>query len=190
MSICSLTSCLKVLLFCNRHTPGAWYQISIHFFWWRRPSATEKRQIDSSANSALKEIAFLTLSIVTIVSLLCLSSNLPAYLGSTLMKIMPISGCYGFRFVVQIPPGPLHAKHLPRPPRPRCILCKSLPNPLTTRTPHCAHCLHFARRVGFCHHPALSNFDSCCPLHKEQGKSRAGLSLSNLSASCESERPC
>ena len=56
-------------------------------------------------------------------------------------------------------------------------------------TPHCAHCLHFARRVGFCHHPALSNSGSCCPLHQEPSKSRTGLSLSNLSASCQSKRP-
>ena len=52
--------------------------------------------VDSSANSALKAIAFLTLSIVTIVSPPCLSSNLPAYLGSALVKIMPINGCCGF----------------------------------------------------------------------------------------------
>ena len=55
---------------------------------------------DSSANSALKAIASLTLSIVTIVSPPCLSSKLPAYLGSAVVKIMPISGYYGFRFVV------------------------------------------------------------------------------------------
>jgi len=67
--------------------------------------------VDSSANSALKAIASLTLSIVTIVSLPCLSSNLPAYLGSALVKIMLISSCCGFRFVVRLPP--LHAKHLP-----------------------------------------------------------------------------
>jgi len=130
------------------------------------------------------KIAFLTVSIVTIVSPPCLSSNLPAYLRSALVKIMPISGFCGFRFVVRIPP--LHAKHLP--PRPSCVLWKSLPNSVTT--PHCAHCLHFARRVGFCRHPALSNSGSCCPLHQELGRSRTGLSLSNLSASCQAERPC
>ena len=74
--------------------------------------------VDLSANSALKAIASLTLSIVTIVSPPCLSSNLPAYLGFTVVKIMPISGCRGFRFVVWI--HPLHAKHLP--PRPSCVL--------------------------------------------------------------------
>jgi len=31
---------------------------------------------------------------------------------------------------------------------------------------------------------------ACCPLHQEPGKSRTGLSLSNLSSSCQSERPC
>ena len=55
--------------------------------------------------------------------------------------------------------------------------------------PHYAHCLHLARRVGFCHHSAFSNSGSCCPLHQEPGKSRTGLCLSNLSASCQSERP-
>jgi len=29
--------------------------------------------------------------------------------------------------------------------------------------PHLAHCLHHARRVGFCRHLALSNSGSCCP---------------------------
>jgi len=142
--------------------------------------------VDSSSNSALKVIALLTLSIITTVSPSCLSSNLPAYLRvrSALGKIIPISGCCSFCFVVQMPP--LHAKHLP--PWPRCILWKSLSNFLTI--PHCAHCLHLDRRVGFCHHPALSNSDSCCTLHQEPGKSRTGLFLSNLSASCQSERPC
>jgi len=97
---------------------------------------------------------------------------------------MPINGCCGFWFVVRIPP--LHAKHSP--PRPSCILWKSLPNPLTI--PHLVHCLHHVRRVGFCHHPTLSNSGSCNPLHQEPGKSRTGLSLSNLSASCQSDRPC
>jgi len=49
--------------------------------------------------------------------------------------------------------------------------------------------LHLALHLGFCHHPTLSNFGSCCPLHQEPGKSRTGLCLSNLSASCQSERP-
>jgi len=40
-----------------------------------------------SAHSALKAITVLILSIVTIVSPPCLSSNLPAYLGSALVKI-------------------------------------------------------------------------------------------------------
>jgi hypothetical protein len=42
------------------------------------------------------------LSIVTIMAPPCLSSNLPSYLGSALVKIMLISGCCGFRFVVRI----------------------------------------------------------------------------------------
>jgi len=72
--------------------------------------------VDSSVSSALKAIAFLTLSIVTIVSPPWLSSNLPEYLGSAVMKIMSpaISGCCGFRFVVRfVRLPPLHAKHLP-----------------------------------------------------------------------------
>ena len=56
--------------------------------------------------------------------------------------------------------------------------------------PHLEHCLHHARRFGFCHHTAISNSGSCCLLHQEPGKSRTGLSLSNLSASCQSKRPC
>ena len=74
--------------------------------------------------------------------------------------------------------------------RPSCILQKSLSSSLMTL--HCAHCLHLALSVGFCHHPALSNSGSCCPLHQEPGKShgRTGLSLSNLLASCQSERCC
>jgi len=114
----------------------------------------------------------------------CLSSNLPTYLGSVLVKIMLISGCCDFRFVIRLPP--LHALHLP--PRPSCILSKSVLNFLTTL--RCAHCLHLARRVGFCHHPALSTSSSCCPLHQEPDQSRTGLSLSNLSTSCQSERCC
>jgi len=101
-------------------------------------------------------------------------------LSSTLVKIMLIDDCCGFRFVVRLPL--LHAKHSP--PRPSCILRKSLPNSLTI--PHRAHCFH----NGFCHHPALSNSGSCCPLHQEPGKSRTGLSLSNQSASYQSKRPC
>ena len=89
---------------------------------------------------------------------------------------MPINGCCGFWFVVRLPL--LHVKHSP--PRPSCILWKSWPYSLTI--PHLAHCLHHARRVGFCHHPALSHSGSCGPLHQEPGKSRTGLSLSNLSA--------
>ena len=64
-------------------------------------------------------------------------------------------------------------------------LVKSLPSFLMTL--HFAHCLHPAWRVGFCHHPALSNSGSCCPLHQEPGKSKIDLSLWNLSASCQSE---
>jgi len=56
-------------------------------------SDVSHNHVDSSANSALKAIASLTLSIVTIVSPPCLSSNLPAYLRSALVKIMPLSGC-------------------------------------------------------------------------------------------------
>jgi len=82
-------------------------------------SKVSHNHVDSSANSTLKAIASLTLSIVTIVSLPCLSSNLPAYLGSALVKIMLISSCCGFKFVVRLPP--LHAKHSP--PRPSNILC-------------------------------------------------------------------
>ena len=101
-------------------------------------SDVSHNQVDSS----LKAIASPTLSIVTIVSLPCLSSNLPAYLGSALVKIMTINGCCGFRCVVRLPP--LHAKHSP--PRPSCI---------SLTIPHLAHCLHHPRRVGFCHHPAI-----------------------------------
>jgi len=42
--------------------------------------------VDSSANSALKAIASLTLSIATMVPPPCLSFDLPAHLGSTLVK--------------------------------------------------------------------------------------------------------
>jgi len=82
-----------------------------------KPSCTDvcHNHVDSSANSALKAIAFLILSLVTIVP--SLSSNLPAYLGSALVEIMPINGCCGFRFVIRLPP--LHAQHLP--PRTSCI---------------------------------------------------------------------
>jgi len=66
-------------------------------------SDVSHNHVDSSANSALKAIACLTLPIVTIVAPPCLSSNLPAYLGSSFVKIMPISGCCGERFVVRIP---------------------------------------------------------------------------------------
>ena len=45
----------------------------------------------------------LTLSIVTIVSPRFLSSNLPAYLGSALVKIMQLSGCCGSRFFFRLP---------------------------------------------------------------------------------------
>jgi len=100
-----------------------------------------------------------------------------------MVKIMLINGCCGFRFIFRFPP--LHAKHLP--PRSSCILRKSLPNSL--KILHLAHCLHHARRVGFCHHPALSNSGSCCPLHQEPSKSKTGLSLSSLLASCQSKRP-
>jgi len=66
-------------------------------------SDVSHNHVDSSANSALKAIAFLSLYIVTRVSPPCLSSDLLAYLGSALVKFMPISGCCGFRFVVRIP---------------------------------------------------------------------------------------
>jgi len=135
---------------------------------------------DWSANSALKAIDPPSLAIVTIVSPLWLSSNLPAYLGSALVKIMLISSCCGFRVIFRAPP--LHTLHLP--PRPSCILWKSLSSSLMTL--HCAHCLHLARHVGFCHHPALSL--SCWPLHQGPGKSRTGLFRSKLLASCQSER--
>ena len=104
-------------------------------------SDTSHIHVDSSANSALKVIASLTISILTKVSLPYLLSNLPAHLGVALVKVMPTSGCCGFWFVVQ--PPPLHTKHLP--PRPCCNLRKSLSNSLTT--PHCAHCLHLARTL-------------------------------------------
>jgi len=100
------------------------------------------------------------------------------------MNIMLISGCCGFRFVVEIPH--LHAKHLRL--RLSSMLWKSLPNSLTT--PHCAHCLHLAWCVGFYHHPALSNSGSFCPLYQEPGKNRTGLSLLNVWASCQSDRSC
>ena len=58
------------------------------------------------------------LTLATVFLMSCLSSNLPAYLGSALMKIMPLSGCCGSRFFFRIPP--LHAKQLP--PRPSCVL--------------------------------------------------------------------
>ena len=83
---------------------------------------------------------------------------------------MPINGCCGFRFVVWL--SPLHAQHSP--PRPSCMGRKYWPNSLTI--PHLAHCLHHARRVGFCHHLALSNSGSCCPL-QQPGKSRTGISI-------------
>jgi len=38
--------------------------------------------------------------------------------------------------------------------------------------------------------PALTNSGSCWSLHQKPSKSRTGLSLSNLLASCQSERPC
>jgi len=87
---------------------------------------------------------------------------------------MPVRGCCGSRFVFR--PPPLHALHLPSD-----SLWKSSPSSLSTL--HCAYCLHHARRVGFCHHPALSNSVVCCPLHLELGKSRMGLPLPHLSAS-------
>ena len=49
-----------------------------------------------TSQHGLKAIACLTLSIVAMVLPPCLSSNLPAYLGSALVKIMPINGCCGF----------------------------------------------------------------------------------------------
>jgi len=63
-----------------------------------------------------------------------------------------------------------------------------LPSSLTTL--HFAHRLHYARRVGFRHHSSRSDSSSCCPLDQEPGKNRMGLSLSNMSASCQSERCC
>jgi len=50
--------------------------------------------------------------------------------------------------------------------------------------------LAICRRVGSFHHPTLSNSGSCCPLHQEPGKSRTGLSLSNLLANYQSKRLC
>ena len=57
-----------------------------------------------TSQHGLKAIACLTLSIVTMVLPPCLSSNLPAYLRSGLVKIMPINFCFGFRFIVRLPP--------------------------------------------------------------------------------------
>jgi len=74
-------------------------------------SDVSHNHVDSSANSVLQAIASLTLSIVIIVSLPCLSSNLPAYLEFAVVKIMLIRGCYCFRFVFR--PPPFHAEHLP-----------------------------------------------------------------------------
>jgi len=65
-------------------------------------------------------------------------------------------------------------------PRPSCILWKSLPN--SSMTLHCVHYLNHAQRVCFCHHPALSFSGLSCQLHQEPGKSRIGLSISNLTA--------
>ena len=62
----------------------------------------------SSANSALKAIASLTISIITTV----LSSNLPAYLGSAFVQIILINGYCGFRFVVLLPPLHVSTRHL------------------------------------------------------------------------------
>ena len=84
----------------------------------------------------------------------CLSSNLPAYLGSALVKSMPITDCCDFKFFVRLTPLNANLKHSP--PRPSCILRKSLQNLLTI--PHLTHCLHHARRVGAENQKALIIF--------------------------------
>ena len=103
----------------------------------RRPicSDVSHNHVDTSANSTSKATASLTLSIVTIVSPPYLSSDLPAYLRSALLKIMPLSGCCVARF--DFHHLPLQAMHLP--PRPRCILWKSFLSPLMTQ-----HMVHIA----------------------------------------------
>ena len=53
------------------------------------------------------------------------------------------------------------------PPLPRCFAWKSQTNSLTTS--HCAHCLNFTWRVGFCHHSVLSHSSLCFPLLQEPG---------------------
>ena len=77
-------------------------------------SNVSHNHVDKSIISALKAISSLTLSNVTTVSPPCLSSNLPAYLGSASVKIMQLSGCCGLKFIFRHPP--LHSVNLP--PRP------------------------------------------------------------------------
>ena len=74
---------------------------------------------------------------------------------------------YGHRCITEDPSGPF------------------LSNSLITL--HCAHCLHHALCVSFCHHPALSSSGLCYPLHQESSKNNMGLSKSNLLANCQSK---
>jgi len=122
---------------------------------------------DSSANFALKAIAFLTLSIITS-SPLCLSSNLPAYLGSALVKIMPISGCCGVWFIFR--PPLLHALHLP--PRPSCILWKFL----CTSNRWISH-----RR------PAFETWNRQSPVPQKSARASLYLSFFQVLLYCESQ---
>ena len=81
-----------------------------------------------------------------------------------------------------------------------CMLCTCPSTPLLCvkvllrflTAPHLLRTL-LVCRVDSCHHPALrrlSNPDSFCPLCQEPANGRMALSISKLSASCQSERCC
>ena len=78
---------------------------------------------------------------------------------------------------------PVHALHLP----PRPIVVRESPHEQCTQI---ARCLHSTRCIWFCHHPAPIKSGSFWSHKQESGKSRMGLSFSNLSASCYSQRSC
>jgi len=137
-------------------------------------SDVSQYHVDLSFNSALNAIASLTLSIVTIVSLLCLMSNLPVYLGSTLVKIISLSGCSGFRCFSWCPPQ-LQVTCFALAPSTSLLCMKVFSKYFMTSL--CAQCLQHVRSVSFCHHLALSNSSwlVLSTLRNHPGKKRMGL---------------
>jgi len=105
------------------------------------------------------------LSIVTMISLPRLLFNLPAYLGSALVKRIPPSGSsHFFPLSPSFRISPLHPLHLPLWPH-WSSWKKCFNSSLVSRSLHFEHCLHRIYRVGFCHQPLLSNSGSYSASH-------------------------